>query len=178
MQQLISTTAATAAARNPPTPRPPLVASRFHSKETPDIYIPNETLPETEPALAFGRPPAHVKPKVPSTDTLYNNEISRNAGGEEEISRSTPLRRPRPAANPFGFSDYPPDDYYDHQQPRYDLLCMSHCEEDSWIKTIVDSMHLLTINGAMTNKGLLRFFICLENEFGYDASNRVEMSAL
>uniref|UniRef100_A0A915HZF0 Uncharacterized protein n=1 Tax=Romanomermis culicivorax TaxID=13658 RepID=A0A915HZF0_ROMCU len=39
-------------------------------------------------------------------------------------------------------------------------------------------MHPLTIDGA-TNKRLLRFFICLENEFGYDdASNHVKMSTL
>uniref|UniRef100_A0A915I0Q6 Microtubule-associated protein Jupiter n=1 Tax=Romanomermis culicivorax TaxID=13658 RepID=A0A915I0Q6_ROMCU len=110
MQQLISTTAAAAAARNPPTPRPPLVTSRFHGEETHDIYIPNETLHETEPALAFRRPPAHVKPKAPSTDTLYNKKFSCNARGEDEIYRSAPQTRPPPAANPFGFWDYPLDD--------------------------------------------------------------------
>uniref|UniRef100_A0A915KWQ8 Uncharacterized protein n=1 Tax=Romanomermis culicivorax TaxID=13658 RepID=A0A915KWQ8_ROMCU len=71
MQQLISTTTAEAAARNPPTPQPPPVTSRFHSEETHDIYIPNETLRETEPALAFGQPRAHVKPK--NTYAIYPN---------------------------------------------------------------------------------------------------------
>uniref|UniRef100_A0A915JHS1 Uncharacterized protein n=1 Tax=Romanomermis culicivorax TaxID=13658 RepID=A0A915JHS1_ROMCU len=47
----------------------------------------------------------------------------------------------------------------------------SYREEDSRIKTIVDNMHPLIIDGAATNKCLLRFFIHLENEFGYDASN-------
>uniref|UniRef100_A0A915HWF9 Uncharacterized protein n=1 Tax=Romanomermis culicivorax TaxID=13658 RepID=A0A915HWF9_ROMCU len=134
MQQLISMTAA--AARNPPTPRPLPVTSRFHSEKTQDIYIPNETLRETEPALAFGRLRVPVKPKAPSTDTLYNNKLSRNARGEEETCPSAPQRRPQPAANPFDFSDYSPNDYYDHPQPRYDLLCMSHREEDSRIKLL------------------------------------------
>uniref|UniRef100_A0A915JMY0 Uncharacterized protein n=1 Tax=Romanomermis culicivorax TaxID=13658 RepID=A0A915JMY0_ROMCU len=120
-----------AAAHNPPTPRPPPMTSQFHSEETSDIYIPNKTLRETEQALAFGWPPAHVNSKVPSTDTLYNNEFSHNARGEDEKSRSAPQRRLLPTANPFGFSDYPPNDYYDHPQPRYDLLRMSHREEDS-----------------------------------------------
>uniref|UniRef100_A0A915JH53 Peptidase A2 domain-containing protein n=1 Tax=Romanomermis culicivorax TaxID=13658 RepID=A0A915JH53_ROMCU len=55
---------------------------------------------------------------------------------------------------------------------------MSHREEDSGIKTIVDNMHPLVIDGAATNKRLLRFFIHLENKFGYDASNHVKMSTL
>uniref|UniRef100_A0A915KHB6 Uncharacterized protein n=1 Tax=Romanomermis culicivorax TaxID=13658 RepID=A0A915KHB6_ROMCU len=93
-QQLISTATAPAAARNPPTPRPPLVTSWFHGEETCDIYIPNKTLHETELALAFGRPPVHVEPKVPSTDTLYNNEFSHNTPGEEETSHFAPQRRP------------------------------------------------------------------------------------
>uniref|UniRef100_A0A915IKP6 Uncharacterized protein n=1 Tax=Romanomermis culicivorax TaxID=13658 RepID=A0A915IKP6_ROMCU len=76
MQQSISTRPATANARNPPTPRQLPVSSRFHGKETRDIYIPNETLPETEPAQVFGGPLIHIKPKAPSTDTLYNNEFS------------------------------------------------------------------------------------------------------
>uniref|UniRef100_A0A915IQT1 Uncharacterized protein n=1 Tax=Romanomermis culicivorax TaxID=13658 RepID=A0A915IQT1_ROMCU len=50
MQQLISTTTAAAVAHNLPTRRPPPVTSWFHGEETPDIYIPNETLCETEPA--------------------------------------------------------------------------------------------------------------------------------
>uniref|UniRef100_A0A915HLY6 Uncharacterized protein n=1 Tax=Romanomermis culicivorax TaxID=13658 RepID=A0A915HLY6_ROMCU len=54
----------------------------------------------------------------------------------------------------------------------------SHHEEDSGIKTIVDNMHPLIIDGAATNKCLLCFFIPLENEFGYKASNYVKMSAL
>uniref|UniRef100_A0A915KC53 Uncharacterized protein n=1 Tax=Romanomermis culicivorax TaxID=13658 RepID=A0A915KC53_ROMCU len=131
MQQLISTTTAAAPARNPPTPRPLPVTSRFHPEERCDIYIPNKTLHETEPALAFGPPPAHVKPKAPSTDTSYNNEYSRNARREEETSCSAPQRRPQLAANPFGFSDYPADNYYDHPQPRYKLPGMSHRQEDS-----------------------------------------------
>uniref|UniRef100_A0A915IBU5 Uncharacterized protein n=1 Tax=Romanomermis culicivorax TaxID=13658 RepID=A0A915IBU5_ROMCU len=73
---------------------------------------------------------------------------------------------------------YPPDNYYDHPQPQYKIPHTSHCEEDSGIKTIVNNMHLLTMDGAGTNKGLLRFFIHLENEFRYDASNHVKMSAL
>uniref|UniRef100_A0A915L5G8 Peptidase A2 domain-containing protein n=1 Tax=Romanomermis culicivorax TaxID=13658 RepID=A0A915L5G8_ROMCU len=178
MQQLISTTAAAAAAGNPPTPIPPPMTSGFHGEETRDIYILNKTLRETEPALAFGPPPVHVKPKASSTDTLYNNEFSRNTCGEEETSCSIPQRRPQPAANPFGFSDYPPDDYYDRLQPWYKSRCTSHRQEDSRIKTIVDNMHPLTIDGAATNKRLLRFFIRLENEFGYDASDHIEMSAL
>uniref|UniRef100_A0A915I2Q8 Uncharacterized protein n=1 Tax=Romanomermis culicivorax TaxID=13658 RepID=A0A915I2Q8_ROMCU len=39
-------------------------------------------------------------------------------------------------------------------------------------------MHPLTIDRAATNKGLLHFFICLENEFKYDASNHIKMSTL
>uniref|UniRef100_A0A915HVV9 Uncharacterized protein n=1 Tax=Romanomermis culicivorax TaxID=13658 RepID=A0A915HVV9_ROMCU len=178
MQQLISTTTAAAAARNPRTPRPLLVTSPFHSEETRDIYILNETLYETEPALAFGWPPAHVKPEAPSTDTLYNNEFSHNVCGEEETSHSAPQRCPQPTANPFGFLDYLPDNYYDHPQPRYDLPSTSHREEDSGIKTIVDNMNPLAIEGARTNKRLLHFFIGLENEFRYDASNHIKMSAL
>uniref|UniRef100_A0A915L982 Uncharacterized protein n=1 Tax=Romanomermis culicivorax TaxID=13658 RepID=A0A915L982_ROMCU len=166
MQQLISTTTTMTAARNPPTPRPQPVTSRFQGEETRNIHIPNEILRETEMALVFGRPPAHVKLKAQSTDTLYNHELSRIARSEEEVSCAAPQRRLLPAANPFGFSDYPPDDYYDHPQPRYDLQGMSHREEDSRIKTIVDNMHLLAINGAATNKRLLRFFIRLENEIG------------
>uniref|UniRef100_A0A915HU69 Uncharacterized protein n=1 Tax=Romanomermis culicivorax TaxID=13658 RepID=A0A915HU69_ROMCU len=81
----------------------------------------------------------------------------------EETSRSAFQRRPQPEANPFGFSDYPPDNYYGHPQPRYDLPCTSHHEEDSRIKTIVNNMHPLAIDGATTNKRLLHFFICLEN---------------
>uniref|UniRef100_A0A915HLI2 Uncharacterized protein n=1 Tax=Romanomermis culicivorax TaxID=13658 RepID=A0A915HLI2_ROMCU len=87
---------------------------------------------------------------------------------EEEASHSAPQRRPQPAANPFGFSDYQPDDYYDHPQPWYKLQCTSHREEDSRIKTIVDNMHLLTIDGAPTNKGLLRFSSCLDNNICLD----------
>uniref|UniRef100_A0A915J183 Uncharacterized protein n=1 Tax=Romanomermis culicivorax TaxID=13658 RepID=A0A915J183_ROMCU len=55
---------------------------------------------------------------------------------------------------------------------------MSYCEEDSQIKTIVDNMHLLAIDGAATNKHLLHFFIGLGNEFRYNASNHVKMSPL
>uniref|UniRef100_A0A915I0A2 Uncharacterized protein n=1 Tax=Romanomermis culicivorax TaxID=13658 RepID=A0A915I0A2_ROMCU len=50
MQQLISTTTLGAVAHNPPTPRPLLVTSLLHSEKHGDIYIPNETLRETEPA--------------------------------------------------------------------------------------------------------------------------------
>uniref|UniRef100_A0A915JLL3 Uncharacterized protein n=1 Tax=Romanomermis culicivorax TaxID=13658 RepID=A0A915JLL3_ROMCU len=158
MQQLISTTTATAIAHNPPTPRPPPVTSWFHSEETHDIYIPNKTLHETEPALAFGQPPAHIKPKAPSTDTLYNNEFSRNVCGEDETSCTAPQRGMPPEVNPFGFLDYPSDDYYDHPQPWYDLPRTSHHEEDSGIKTIINNMHLLPIDGSTTNKRLLCFF--------------------
>uniref|UniRef100_A0A915K2N2 Uncharacterized protein n=1 Tax=Romanomermis culicivorax TaxID=13658 RepID=A0A915K2N2_ROMCU len=90
MQQLISTTAAATNACNPHTPRPPLVSSRFHGEETHDIYIPNETLREIEPAQVFGRPPIQVKPKAPSMDTLYNNKFSRTACGEKELPCSAP----------------------------------------------------------------------------------------
>uniref|UniRef100_A0A915I8L1 Uncharacterized protein n=1 Tax=Romanomermis culicivorax TaxID=13658 RepID=A0A915I8L1_ROMCU len=178
MQQLISTTAAAANARNPPTPRPLPVSSRFHSQETQDIYIPNQTLRETELAQVFGPRPIHVKPKVPSTDTLYNNEFSRTTHSQEEAPRSAPQRCLQSAANPLGFSDYLPDDYYDHPQPRYKMPRTSHRKEDSPIKTIVDNMHPLTIDRAAINKRPLRFFIHLENEFGYDASNHIKMSAL
>uniref|UniRef100_A0A915JNH8 Uncharacterized protein n=1 Tax=Romanomermis culicivorax TaxID=13658 RepID=A0A915JNH8_ROMCU len=133
--------------------------------------IPNETLRETEPAHVFGQLPNQVKPKAPSTDTLYNNKFSRTARGDEELHRSALQRRQLPTANHFGFSDYPPDNYYDHPQPRHDMPRTSHHEEDSRIKTIVDNMHPLIIDGAATNKRLLRFFIRLENEFGYDPSN-------
>uniref|UniRef100_A0A915HES5 Gag protein n=1 Tax=Romanomermis culicivorax TaxID=13658 RepID=A0A915HES5_ROMCU len=101
---------------------------------------------------------------APSTDTLYNHEFSPTVGSEEEVSWAAPQRRPPPVVNPFGFSDYPPDNYYDHPQTRYDLPRMSHCEEDSRIKTIVDNMHRLAIDGAATNKRLLRFFIRLEKD--------------
>uniref|UniRef100_A0A915L1V7 Uncharacterized protein n=1 Tax=Romanomermis culicivorax TaxID=13658 RepID=A0A915L1V7_ROMCU len=137
----------------------------------PDIYIPNETLHETEPAQVFGRLPIQVKPKALSTDTLYNNKFSHTARREEELPRPAPQRRQPSAANHFGFSDYSPDDYYDHPQPRYEMPRTTPCEEDSRIKTIVDNMHPLIIDGAATNKHLLLFFIHLENEFGYDASN-------
>uniref|UniRef100_A0A915KXS6 Uncharacterized protein n=1 Tax=Romanomermis culicivorax TaxID=13658 RepID=A0A915KXS6_ROMCU len=178
MQQLISTTAAATNACNRPTPRPLPVSSRFHGEETRDIYIPNETLGETEPAQVFGRLPNQVKPKAPSRDTLYNNEFSSTARGKEELPRSAPQRCQPPAANHFGFLDHPPDDYYDHPQPRYEMPRTSHPEEDSPIKKIVDNMHPLIIDGAATNKHLLRFFNHLENEFGYDASNHLKMSAL
>uniref|UniRef100_A0A915IQI2 Uncharacterized protein n=1 Tax=Romanomermis culicivorax TaxID=13658 RepID=A0A915IQI2_ROMCU len=118
MQQLISTTTAMAVACNLPTPRPPPVTSRFHCQETPDIYIPKETLHETEPALAFGRLPVHIKPEAPSMDTLYNHKFSCTVRGKEEISCAALQRRPLPMVNIFGFLDYPPEDYYDHPQPR------------------------------------------------------------
>uniref|UniRef100_A0A915K999 Uncharacterized protein n=1 Tax=Romanomermis culicivorax TaxID=13658 RepID=A0A915K999_ROMCU len=164
MQQLISTTAATTNARNLPTPRPPPVSSQFHGEETRDIYIPKETLRETEPAQVFGRPPIQIKPKASYADTIYNNEFSHTARCEEELPRSMPHRRQPSAANHFGFLDYPPDDYYDHPQPQYKMLHTSHREEDSRIKTIVDNMHPLITDRAATNKCLLRFFICLEND--------------
>uniref|UniRef100_A0A915KU85 Uncharacterized protein n=1 Tax=Romanomermis culicivorax TaxID=13658 RepID=A0A915KU85_ROMCU len=145
MQQLISTTTAAAVACNLPTPSPPPVTSPFHHEEMRDIYIPNQTLCETEPALAYGWPPAHIKLKILSMDTLYNNEFSRNVRGK------APQRRPPPTVNPFGFSDYPPDDYYDHPQPWYDLSRTSHREEDSPIKTIVDNMHPLAIDAKGRN---------------------------
>uniref|UniRef100_A0A915LAW4 Uncharacterized protein n=1 Tax=Romanomermis culicivorax TaxID=13658 RepID=A0A915LAW4_ROMCU len=129
-------------------------------------------------AQVFGRPPIQIKPKALSTDTIYNNKFSHTARCEEELPRSMPHRRQPSAANHFGFLDYPPDDYYDHPQPQYKMLHTSHREEDSRIKTIVDNMHPLITDGAPTNKCLLRFFICLENEFGYDASNHVKMSTL
>uniref|UniRef100_A0A915IG33 Uncharacterized protein n=1 Tax=Romanomermis culicivorax TaxID=13658 RepID=A0A915IG33_ROMCU len=178
MQELSSTITAAAVAHNPPTSRPLPVTSQFHGEETRNIYITNETLPETELALAFSRPPTHIKPKAPSMDTLYNHEFSRTGRGEDEVSRTVPQPRPPPTVNPFGFSDYRPDDYYNHWQPQYDLSGMSHRKEDSGIKTIVHNMHPLAINGATTNKCLLGFFIRLENEFGYYASNHLKMSAL
>uniref|UniRef100_A0A915L627 Uncharacterized protein n=1 Tax=Romanomermis culicivorax TaxID=13658 RepID=A0A915L627_ROMCU len=55
---------------------------------------------------------------------------------------------------------------------------MSHRAEDSQIKTIVDNMHPLAIEGSATNRGPLHFFIPLKNEFGYDASNHIKMRAL
>uniref|UniRef100_A0A915JL31 Peptidase A2 domain-containing protein n=1 Tax=Romanomermis culicivorax TaxID=13658 RepID=A0A915JL31_ROMCU len=112
MQQLISTTTAAAVAHNPPTLRLPPVTSWFHGEETHDIYIPNKTLHEAEPALAFGRPPADVKPKAPSMDTLYNHEFSHTTLGEDEVSCAAPQQCPLPTVNPSGFSDYPPDNYY------------------------------------------------------------------
>uniref|UniRef100_A0A915JD18 Uncharacterized protein n=1 Tax=Romanomermis culicivorax TaxID=13658 RepID=A0A915JD18_ROMCU len=178
MQQLISTSPASTNVRNPPTPRPGPVSSRFHGEETRDIYIPNGTLCETELAQVFGGLPIQVKPKAPSMDTLYNNEFSHTSHREEDLPRPAPQRCQPSAGNHFGFSDYRPDDYYDHPQPRYKMPGSSHCEEDSRIKTIVDNMHLLIIDGAATNKCLLGFFIGLENEFGYDASNHVKMSTL
>uniref|UniRef100_A0A915L4T2 Uncharacterized protein n=1 Tax=Romanomermis culicivorax TaxID=13658 RepID=A0A915L4T2_ROMCU len=39
-------------------------------------------------------------------------------------------------------------------------------------------MHPLIIDGNVTNKRLLCFFICLKNEFGYDTSNHVKISTL
>uniref|UniRef100_A0A915K177 Uncharacterized protein n=1 Tax=Romanomermis culicivorax TaxID=13658 RepID=A0A915K177_ROMCU len=116
MQQLISTTTAADIARNPPMSRPPPVTPRFHGEEMWDIYIPNETLRESGPAVALGRPPAHIKPKALSTDTLYNHEFSHTTCSEDEASCALPQRRPLPVVNPFRFSDYPPDDYYDHPQ--------------------------------------------------------------
>uniref|UniRef100_A0A915JVD6 Uncharacterized protein n=1 Tax=Romanomermis culicivorax TaxID=13658 RepID=A0A915JVD6_ROMCU len=58
---------------------------------------------------------------------------------------------------------YPPNEYYDHPQPGYEMP--SYWEGDNCIKTIVDNLHPLIIDGAATNKRLLRFFIRLENEF-------------
>uniref|UniRef100_A0A915JEV5 Uncharacterized protein n=1 Tax=Romanomermis culicivorax TaxID=13658 RepID=A0A915JEV5_ROMCU len=153
MQQLISTTAAAAIARNNLlTPWPLPVTSWFHGEESHDIYIPNETLYEIERALAYGWSPARVKPKAPSTDTLYNNEFCHTAPGEDNIPCITPQRCPPPTVNPYGFWDYPPNDYYDHPQPCFDLLCTSHHEEDSRIKKIVDNMHPLRIDGSPTKK--------------------------
>uniref|UniRef100_A0A915JYQ7 Uncharacterized protein n=1 Tax=Romanomermis culicivorax TaxID=13658 RepID=A0A915JYQ7_ROMCU len=146
MQQLISTTAAATNARNTPTPRPSRVSSPFHGEETRDIYIPNETLRDTELAQIFGRLPIQVKPKGPYTDTLYNNKFSRTARSEEDLPRPAPQRHQPPMANHFGFSDYPPDDYYDHPQPRYKMPPTSHRQEDSRIKTIVNNMHPLIID--------------------------------
>uniref|UniRef100_A0A915HGX7 Uncharacterized protein n=1 Tax=Romanomermis culicivorax TaxID=13658 RepID=A0A915HGX7_ROMCU len=100
----------------------------------------------------FGRPPIQVKPKAPSMDTLYNNEFSHTACSEEELPRSAPQRCLTSTANPFGFWDYPPDDYYHHPQPQYEMPRTSHREEDSRIKTIFDNMHPLIIDGAATNK--------------------------
>uniref|UniRef100_A0A915I827 Uncharacterized protein n=1 Tax=Romanomermis culicivorax TaxID=13658 RepID=A0A915I827_ROMCU len=83
MQQLISTTTAAAVAcNNPPTPRPLLVTSWFHREEQHGIYITNDTFWETKPALAYGCPPARIKPKAPSMDTLYNKEFSHTAPGQ------------------------------------------------------------------------------------------------
>uniref|UniRef100_A0A915L7Q1 Uncharacterized protein n=1 Tax=Romanomermis culicivorax TaxID=13658 RepID=A0A915L7Q1_ROMCU len=39
-------------------------------------------------------------------------------------------------------------------------------------------MHPLAMDGSPTNKCLLCFLICPENEFGYDASNHAKMSPL
>uniref|UniRef100_A0A915KUV5 Uncharacterized protein n=1 Tax=Romanomermis culicivorax TaxID=13658 RepID=A0A915KUV5_ROMCU len=109
--------------------------------------------------------------------TLYNNEFSGTTRGDEALPCSAPQRCQPPAANHFGFLDYPPDDYYDHPQPWYKMPRTSHREEDSRIKTIVDNMHPLIIDGAATNKRLSRFFIRLENEFGYNASNHIATAA-
>uniref|UniRef100_A0A915KKW3 Uncharacterized protein n=1 Tax=Romanomermis culicivorax TaxID=13658 RepID=A0A915KKW3_ROMCU len=50
----------------------------------------------------------------------------RRARGEEELPRAVPQRRLPSAANPFGFLDYPPDNYYNHPQPRYEMPRTSH----------------------------------------------------
>uniref|UniRef100_A0A915J2Z3 Uncharacterized protein n=1 Tax=Romanomermis culicivorax TaxID=13658 RepID=A0A915J2Z3_ROMCU len=93
------------------------------------------------------------------------------AAAEQSQTPAKPPRRLPSAANPFDFLDYPPYDYYDHPQPRYKMPLTSHRKEDSRIKTIVNNMHPLIIDPAAENKRLLCFFIRLENEFGYDASN-------
>uniref|UniRef100_A0A915I0Q7 Uncharacterized protein n=1 Tax=Romanomermis culicivorax TaxID=13658 RepID=A0A915I0Q7_ROMCU len=91
MQQLISTTTTTVAVpNNPPTPRPLPATSWFQRKEPRDIYITNDTFLETEPALAYGRPPAKIKLKVPSTDTSYNKKFSCTAPGEDDIPCAGP----------------------------------------------------------------------------------------
>uniref|UniRef100_A0A915IHD2 Uncharacterized protein n=1 Tax=Romanomermis culicivorax TaxID=13658 RepID=A0A915IHD2_ROMCU len=132
MQQLISTTTALTVARNNlPTPRSASVTSWFHGEEPGDIYIPNETLHETEPALPYGCTPARIKPKAPSTDTLCNKDLSCTAPGKDNISHAMPQRHPLSTVNPFGFSDYPPNNYYDHPQPCFHLPHTSHCKEDS-----------------------------------------------
>uniref|UniRef100_A0A915KMP5 Uncharacterized protein n=1 Tax=Romanomermis culicivorax TaxID=13658 RepID=A0A915KMP5_ROMCU len=110
-------------------------------------------------------------------DTLYNNEFSPTTPGEGDIPGTAPMQHLLPMAHPFGFLDYPPNIYYHHLRPRFDPPCLSHREEDCQIKTIVDNMHPLIMDGAPTNKRLLCFFIHLENKFGYDASNQVKMSA-
>uniref|UniRef100_A0A915I4Z8 Uncharacterized protein n=1 Tax=Romanomermis culicivorax TaxID=13658 RepID=A0A915I4Z8_ROMCU len=97
MQQLISTTTAAAVEPNPPTPRPPPVSSQFHCEEMRDIYIPNETLPETEQALAFGRPRAHIKPKPPSKDTTLNQSHHQRI---PSTTTKFPARCPRDAHCP------------------------------------------------------------------------------
>uniref|UniRef100_A0A915IS43 Uncharacterized protein n=1 Tax=Romanomermis culicivorax TaxID=13658 RepID=A0A915IS43_ROMCU len=164
MQQLISTTTAAAVARNVPTPRPLPVTSQFHGEEMCDIYIPIETLCEIELTLALVRLPRHIKPKASSVDTLYNHKFSRTTCGKDEVSRTMPQRRPLPAVNPFGFWDYPLEDYFDHPQPQYDWPHTSHHQEYSRIKTIVDNMHPLAIDGSTSNKCLLHFFIRLKKE--------------
>uniref|UniRef100_A0A915IRA2 Uncharacterized protein n=1 Tax=Romanomermis culicivorax TaxID=13658 RepID=A0A915IRA2_ROMCU len=127
MQQLISTTtAATTVGNNPPTPRPLPVTSRFHGKEWHYIYITNDTFQETEPTLAYSRPPVRIKLKAQSMDTLYNNKFSHTTLGKDDIPCATPMGHPPPMAHPFGFSDYLPNNYYGHPQPQFDPPCMSH----------------------------------------------------
>uniref|UniRef100_A0A915J9I4 Uncharacterized protein n=1 Tax=Romanomermis culicivorax TaxID=13658 RepID=A0A915J9I4_ROMCU len=132
MQQLILTTpAAPAVSNNLPMPWPPPVTSQFHCEEPCDVYITNDSFRETEPALAYSHPLLRVKLKAPSMDTLYNNHFLRTIPDEDDTPSPAPTRRPPPTAHQFGFSDYPPNDYYDHTQPQLDPLGMSHGEEDS-----------------------------------------------
>uniref|UniRef100_A0A915JKU6 Uncharacterized protein n=1 Tax=Romanomermis culicivorax TaxID=13658 RepID=A0A915JKU6_ROMCU len=69
--------------------------------------------------------------KVPSMDTLYNNEFSHTAPSEDDIPRAIPMRLLLPATHLFGFSDYLPDNYYDHLQPQFDPPFLSQRKEDS-----------------------------------------------
>uniref|UniRef100_A0A915K2A4 Uncharacterized protein n=1 Tax=Romanomermis culicivorax TaxID=13658 RepID=A0A915K2A4_ROMCU len=130
MQQLISAIGA-AVRNNPPMPRPLPAGSQFYCQDMCDIYITNYTFRETEPALAYARPLSCVKPKAPSTDTLYNNEFSSTPPSEDNIACPAPIRCLPPAAHPFGFLDYPPDDCFENLQPRFNQPRLSLHKEDS-----------------------------------------------
>uniref|UniRef100_A0A915HF51 Uncharacterized protein n=1 Tax=Romanomermis culicivorax TaxID=13658 RepID=A0A915HF51_ROMCU len=98
---------------------------------------------EAEPALAYMRPGPYIKTKAPSTDMVYNKEFCQAAPGKDDHIHSAPLDHLPPVAQPFSFLDYLPKDYYDNSYHHYDPLGLSHCEEDSQIKTIVNNMHPL-----------------------------------
>uniref|UniRef100_A0A915K1U3 Uncharacterized protein n=1 Tax=Romanomermis culicivorax TaxID=13658 RepID=A0A915K1U3_ROMCU len=111
MQQLIATSAA---CNNHLLPRPWPASSQLPCEDTHDIYITNDTYREAEPALAYTRPPLHIKPKASSTNMVYNNKFSHASCCEDNHTCTTLPHGPPLTVQPFDFLDYLPDDYYNN----------------------------------------------------------------